>query len=164
MRRLNGFAKVFGSFLIILMVLCTSAFAQSGEQVNITGDLFEIDQQDKTATFTGNVHAKQKNFQLWAPRLIAFYGDGGPSDLKKVTADGRIRVEFGSQKAIADRGTYDPKTKLLTLIGNVSTSQTGSNDVVSSNEMVVDLTTNTTRFESGGKENGRVTAVFGSGN
>ncbi|MCZ4271959.1 LptA/OstA family protein [Maritalea porphyrae] len=164
MMRLKSIAHLVFVGIVVFLIGSASGFAQSSEQVNITGDLFEIDQQSKTATFTGNVYAKQKTFQLWAPRLIASYGEGGPSDLKKVTADGRIRVEFGNQKAIADRGIYDPSTKSLTLIGNVSTSQTGSNDVINSNEMIIDLSTNTTRFEGGGKNNGRVTATFGSGN
>ncbi len=154
--------------IILALIVALSSFvgaavAEVGGAVNITADLFEIDQQNQTGTFTGNVYAHQETFQLWAPRVIAYYGDGGPSDLTKITADGRIRVEFGTQKAISDRGVYDPKTRLLTLLGNVSATQDGSSDVINSEEMVIDLNNDTTRFEGTGTDNGRVTATFGSG-
>lgn len=160
----TGFMRniVFALF-VILGSMVSAAVAEVSGAVNITGDLFEIDQQKQTATFTGNVYAKQETFQLWAPRVIAYYGDGGPSDLTKITADGRIRVEFGTQKAISDRGVYDPKTRLLTLLGNVSATQEGSSDVINSQEMVIDLNNDTTRFEGTGTDDGRVTATFGSG-
>jgi len=158
------FARFVLFVLITSLALVGPALAQSGGQVNITGDLFEIDQTAQTATFTGNVHATQETFQLWAPIVIAYYGDGGPSDLKKITADGRVRVEFGTQKAISDRGVYDPKTRLFTMIGNVSATQEGSDDVVNSNKMIIDLNKNTTRFDGNGTDGGRVNATFGSGN
>lgn len=161
-------AKVLIGFvsacMLSLAVFAGAATGQSNEQVNITGDLFEIDQQAQTATFTGNVYAIQETFQLWAPIVVAYYGDGGPSDLTKITADGRVRVEFGNQNAISDRGHYDPKTRLFTMIGNVSATQKGSADVVNSSEMVIDLNDNTTRFVGSETDGGRVTAVFGSGN
>lgn len=152
--------------LAIFVTLCglvSTVNAEVGGAVNITADLFEIDQQAQTGTFTGNVYAHQETFQLWAPRVVAYYGEGGPSDLIKITADGRIRVEFGTQKAISDRGVYDPETRLLTLLGNVSATQEGSSDVINSQEMVIDLNNDTTRFEGTGTDNGRVTATFGSG-
>lgn len=149
-------------FVFLGAFVCSVA-AQSGEQVNITGELFEIDQTAQTGTFTGNVHVTQATFQLWAPTVVAFYGDGGPSDLKKITADGRIRVDFGEQTAISDRGIYDPETRLFTMIGNVSATQIGSDNVVNSDQMVIDLNNDTTRFEGKGNEGGRVEAVFGDG-
>jgi len=164
MMEIKRFTHIVLTSLAALFLCASGAFAQQGEQVNITGDLFEIDQVAQTATFTGNVHATQETFQLWAPRMIAYYGNGGPSDLKKITADGRIRVEFGSQTAISDHGVYDPKTRLFTMIGDVSATQKGSSDVVNSQQMIIDLKNDTTRFEGNGSEGGRVNAVFGSGN
>ncbi len=155
-------------FAIALMcapaLLSTSALGQSGGPVNISGDQFDIDEGNNKATFTGNVVIKQSTFQLWAPRVTASYGEGGPSDLKKITADGRIRVKFGTQTAISDHGIYDPKTKILRMIGNVSVTQANNTNAVNGPEMIIDLANDTTRFVGTGTDDGRVTAVFGSDN
>ena len=149
---------LFGVFIF------SSVAQEGGGQITVTGDNFEIDENVKVATFTGNVVVTQKNFTLWAPRVIAKYGKGGTSDLKEVTADGGIRIEQPSQTATSDRGIYDPKTRILRMIGNVVTTQSNGN-VVESAEMRVDLAADTTSFIADQKDDGgRVTAVFGSDN
>ncbi|MGJ8528538.1 LptA/OstA family protein [Maritalea sp.] len=152
------------TFLLVISLFCTPSFAQSDGPVNITGAQFDIDENQNIATFTGDVVVVQKTFTLWAPRVIAYYGEGGPSELKEITADGRIRVEYGTQTAISDHGIYDPKTKIVRMIGNVSVTQADGSNAVNSEEMVIDLANDTTRFVGTGKDDGRVTAVFGSDN
>jgi len=160
---MSAFLKnIFPALIMCLAFTFSPALAQSGDQVKITGDNFDIDQKTKEAVFTGNVVVKQVKFTLWAPRVIAYYGDGGTSDLKKVTADGRIRLEQESQTAISDHGIYDPNTRILRMIGNVSVTQIGNGDVVNGPEMIVDLANDTSKFIGKG-DNGRVTATFGSG-
>jgi len=152
------------SLVTALSIGANMAPAQDSGRVEITGDVFEIDEVARKATFTGGVVVKQVNFTLWAPRVIALYGQSGTSDLKEVTADGGIRIEQPDQTATSDYGIYDPKTKILRMIGNVQTTQKANGDVVNSAEMVVDLKNDTTRFVGADGQSGRVTAVFGSGN
>lgn len=140
--------------------LAQQATANAGP-ISITGDLFEIDEKARIATFSGNVVAKQTNFTMWAPRLIVSYGTGGTKDLKEVRAEGGIRIDQPEQTATSNYGIYDPNTRILRMIGNVVTTSKSNGNKVESAEMVVDLKNDTTSFVGSSGDNGRVTAVFG---
>jgi lipopolysaccharide export system protein LptA len=151
---------VLSSAFVLSAVHAQQASGTAGP-IAITGDLFEIDEKARLAKFTGNVVAKQTNFTLWAPRLVASYGEGGTKDLKEVRAEGGIRIDQPDQTATSDYGIYDPNTRILRMIGNVKTTTKSSGNVVESAEMVVDLKNDTTSFVGASGDNGRVTAVFG---
>ncbi|AVX05882.1 hypothetical protein MXMO3_03378 [Maritalea myrionectae] len=138
-----------------------SAMTQSKGPVNITGDVFEIFEDKREAVFTGEVVVKQDDFILYSPKVIAYYGEGGASDLKKMTAAGRLTLHFGPKTAKADFGTYDPKTEILHLTGNVEVTEDGT--LVTSKDLFVDVTDNSSRFTSDPNSNSRVTGVFSSG-
>lgn len=155
-------------FLRLLFVICVSSLglagganAQANGAVNITSDVFEIFEDKREAVFTGEVVAKQENFVLYSPKVIAYYGEGGAADLKKMTANGRLTLNFGAKTAKADFGTYDPKTKILHLTGNVEVTEKGT--VVTGGQLFVDVTDNSSRFVSDPNSNQRVTGTFSSG-
>ncbi len=138
------------------------ALAQSNGPVNITGDVFEIFEAKKQAVFTGSVVVTQTDFTLYSPKVTAFYGEGGASDLKKIDAAGRLTLHFGPKTAKADYGTYDPKTEILHLTGNVEVTEDGT--VVTGGQLFVNVTDNSSRFVSDPNSNKRVTGTFSSGN
>ncbi len=162
----NRFRNVFGSMLVGVMLSMTAqigmANAQSSGAVNITGDVFEIFEDKRQAVFTGAVVVKQANFTLNSPKVTAFYGAGGASDMKKITANGRLTLRFGAKTARADFGTYDPKTEILHLTGNVEVTEDGT--VVTGGQLFVNVTDNSSRFVSDPNSNKRVTGTFSSGN
>ena len=142
-----------------LMLLAGPALAQEPDPVNITADKFVMDESQNLATFTGNVVVKRKALDVYAPKVVVDYGEGGPSDIKSFVASGGVRIVTPEQDVTGDRAIYDPKTQKLRVTGNVMVVNASS--TVGSGDMIVDLKTNATTFTGGGK-NGRVTGVFTS--
>ena len=132
-----------------------SALAQD-DAVEITADRFVVDEGTNQATFTGNVVITQPDLTVWAQKVVVHYGSGGPSDLKDFEATGGVRIRQPEQSATADRGTYDPNTKLLRLSGNVTV--TNESGTVTGPELVVNIETGSSEFTSQG--GGRVTGIF----
>ncbi|MCF4097243.1 LptA/OstA family protein [Maritalea mediterranea] len=158
--------KIFARLVsLVAMLACAAitgqALAQSKGPVNITGDVFEVFEDRRQAIFTGDVVVKQADFTLYSPKVIAYYGEGGASDLKKMTANGRLTLLFGPKTAKADFGTYDPKTEILHLTGNVEVTEDGTR--VTGGELFVDVTDNSSRFVSDPGSDQRVTGTFSSG-
>jgi lipopolysaccharide export system protein LptA len=140
------------------ILLALPALAQESDPVNITADKFVMDETQNLATFTGNVVVKRKALDVYAPKVVVDYGEGGPSDIKSFVATGGVRIVTPDQDVTGDRAIYDPKTEKLRVTGNVMVVNASS--TVGSGDMIVDLKTNATTFTGGGKNGGRVTGVF----
>ncbi|NOZ32334.1 MAG: hypothetical protein GXP01_04500, partial [Alphaproteobacteria bacterium] len=117
---------------------------QSDQPVEITADRFEIREDEQSASFTGNVVIKQADFRLMAQEIVVRFGAGGQSELKTVTTKGKVRVEYGGQVAVADRGVLDVPTRIFRLVGNVRV--TGGGGEISGNELVIDIGAGTSAF------------------
>lgn len=141
---------------LALALAATPAFAQ--QEVNITADLFTLDEQTSTAVFTGNVVVVHPTVTVWAPKVVATYGAGGTSDIKTFEATGAVKLETTDQTATGQRAVFTPGDQLLRLTGDVVVVNAGG--TVNSDELVVNLETNVSTFTSGQK--GRVTGVFTS--
>ncbi|MBS3850609.1 MULTISPECIES: LptA/OstA family protein [Devosia] len=141
---------------LALAMLAGPAFAQ--QKVNITADLFSIDEATSTAVFTGNVVVVHPTVTVWAPKVVATYGAGGTTDIKTFEATGDVKLETSEQTATGQRAVFTPGDQLLRLTGNVIVVNEGG--TVNSDELVVNLATNVSTFTSG--QNGRVTGIFTS--
>lgn len=139
---------------LALAVLATPAFAQ--QKVNITADLFSLDEASNTAVFTGNVVVIHPTVTVWAPKVVATYGTGGTTDIKTFEATGEVRLKTADQTATGQRAVFTPGDQLLRLTGNVEVVNAGG--TVSADELVVNLRTNVSTFTSG--QTGRVTGIF----
>ena len=139
-----------------LMLLVHPAWAQ--QKVEITADLFTVDENTQQAVFTGNVVVVHPTVTVWAPKVVATYGAGGTSDIKTFEATGAVKLETTDQTATGQRAVFTPGDQLLRLTGDVVVVNAGG--TVNSDELVVNLETNVSTFTSGQK--GRVTGVFTS--
>lgn len=142
---------------VILLALAMPVFAQ--QEVQITADLFTVDEKTKDAVFTGNVVVNHPTVKVWADKVEASYGEGGTTDIKTFLATGSVRLETSEQTATGDRAEFNPGDQLLRLTGNVKVTQ--SSGTVDAGELVVNLATNVSTFTSNGN-GGRVTGVFTS--
>jgi lipopolysaccharide export system protein LptA len=129
--------------------------------VHIKAQTFEVRDKDRIATFSGNVHVVQGDTTIRCKSLVVFYapdtaaggapaaqpGPGGKSQISKLEALGGVIVTLNDQTATGERGVFDLRTKIVTLIGNVVVSQ-GQN-VMRGDRLVVDLNTGISRVESG---------------
>lgn len=143
--------------LAATLVLVSPAFAQN--PVEITSDTFVMNEAVREAVFTGNVVVKHPTVTVWAPKVVATYGDGGTGDIETFEATGgNVRLLTDDQDATGDRAVFTPADQLLRLTGNVKV--TNASGMVNATELVVNLETNVSTFTSSG--GGRVTGVFSS--
>ncbi len=135
------------------------AIARAQSPVEISADNFTIEEGRKEAVFTGNVVVKHPTVTVWAPKVVATYGEGGTTDIKTFEASGgNVKLETSEQTATGERAVFTPADQLLRLTGNVQV--TNASGTVNANELVVNLATNVSTFTAG--QGGRVTGVFTS--
>lgn len=173
----------FPAFIFACLLSATPAFAQQGvtsafegfsgrgdQPVNIEADDLEVKEGEQTAIFSGNVLVVQGTSALRTNKLTIFYEkdskdaqpQAGSNDvvtgrnIRRLEADGNVIVTSGDQKATGNKGVFDMPSNTVTLTGNVVVTQ-GIN-ILRGDRLIVDLTTQKSRVESGG---GRVQGVFG---
>jgi len=95
-------------------------------------------------------------------RVRAASEDGADSkSIRRIEVHGDVVVTQKDQKATADKGLFDMKTNVITLVGNVVISQ-GQN-VVKGDRLSVDLTTSVSRVECAKSSQCRVQALLQPG-
>lgn len=145
----------FAIVLTLCLLAGTPALAQS--RVEITADQTVMNDAAREVTFTGDVVVVHPNVTVWAPRVIATYGEGGTTDIKTfVATGGHVRLKTKDQDATGDHAVYTPGDQLLRLTGNVTVNN--ASGTVNASELVVNLATSISTFTSSG--GGRVTGVF----
>ncbi|MFD2647903.1 LptA/OstA family protein [Devosia albogilva] len=145
-----------GLALAAILLLAAPALAQ--EPVEITADQFTVDESSREAVFNGNVVVVHPTVTVWAPKVVAVYGEGGTTDIESFIASGGVRLKTADQDATGDQAVFTPGDQLLRLTGNVRVTQPSG--TVDAGELVVNLETNVSTFTSG--SSGRVTGVFTS--
>lgn len=151
-------------FLILLAAIAATipaviVPAHAQQPVEITADLFTVDENSREAVFTGNVIVIHPSVKVWADKVVAIYGDGGTTDIESFIATGSVRLETADQDATGNEAVFTPGDQLLRLTGNVKVINSGG--TVDAGELVVNLATNVSTFTSPGGS-GRVTGVFTS--
>ena len=141
----------------VLLLMAQPAFAQ--QPVQITSDLFTVDEATQQAVFTGSVVVVHPAVQVWADKVIAIYGEAGPSDIESFVASGAVKLETPEQTATGEQAVFTPGDQLLRLTGNVVVVNAGG--TIQAGELVVNLQTNVSTFTNSGT-GGRVTGVFTS--
>ena len=132
--------------------------------VQIDAASLEVQDKNKMATFSGDVHVTQGDMTMKCQSLVVFYGPEhgsgtgstvasiaapanappgakaampqGAQDIRRIEARGGVTVSSKDQNASGDLGVYDLKKKTITLTGNVVVSQ-GKN-VLRGERVVVD--------------------------
>lgn len=134
--------------------------------IDIDAAVLDFDESKRNAHFTGSVVAKQGDFVIRTPSLMAMFqgqtsllsaapkgADGSAaSSLKKIEArNGVVIIGKDGQKVTGDWADFDPVGNFATVGGQVVVSQ-GKN-VVEGTKLIMDLTSGRTRFETGGGAN-----------
>jgi lipopolysaccharide export system protein LptA len=153
------------------------------QPVQIEAATLEVHDNNKQATFSGNVQVVQGDTTMKCQSLVVFYGQevgigagGAPAaaaaksapgtsqgaqSIRRIEARGGVTVITKDQNASGDLGVYDLKSKTITLSGNVVVSQ-GQN-VIHGERVVVDTTTGYARVESGSSNGGAGAGAPGPG-
>lgn len=136
--------------------------------IDIEAATLDFEDARRTATFAGNVVAKQGDFVIKTPTMTAHFtgqtsllaatatpaakgADATAASLKKIEARGGVVVTGkDGQKVTGDWADFDPPANFVTVGGRVVVNQ-GKN-VVEGSKLIMDLTSGRTRFETGGPE------------
>jgi lipopolysaccharide export system protein LptA len=139
--------------------------------VQIDAKALEVQDNKKTATFSGNVKVVQGDTTMTCRTLVVFYGqeigiagDAPPpvvktnstagvvpnaQNIRLIQARGDVLVVSKDQNATGDLGVYDLKAKTITLTGNVVLSQGKS--VIHGDRLIVDTVTGNAHVEGAQK-------------
>ncbi len=147
--------------LLISIAFATPASAQSfggafegmsnnNEPIQIEADRLEVLDNQKLATFNGNVKVVQGSTILKAANLKVFYlgqgsGNSANGKIKRIEAGGKVAVRSKDQHATADKMVFDMQAQIVTLSGDVAVSQ--GNNIITGCVLLVYLKTNTSEFK-----------------
>lgn len=140
--------------VLILLAGLSPALAQ--QQVEISADLFTVEESARQAIFTGSVVVTHPSVTVWAPKVVASYGEGGTSDIRSFEATGAVRLKTADQEATGERAVFTPGAQTLRLTGNVEV--VNASGTIKAGELVVNMGTGVSTFTAA--SGGRVTGVF----
>jgi lipopolysaccharide export system protein LptA len=140
--------------------------------IEITADSLEVLQEQKTATFTGNVDAVQGDMVLSADQLRVHYGGdggaapapGGAASIRRIEADGNVFLSSPRETAQGEAGVYDVQSSQVTIEGSVVLTQ--GDNVIRGERLEIDLVSGRSRMvaavpnSAGGSVPQRVRALF----
>ena len=115
----------------------------STQPVEVTADSLNVNQEDGTAIFTGNVLVGQGGMRLAAPSVLVVYLKDR-SGIKRLQATGGVTLVSGEDAAEAEKADYNIETGLIEMQGDVLLVQGPS--VLSGDQMFVDTRSGTARM------------------
>lgn len=122
----------------MLLVTVTFSFAAApgkdsgGQPIVIKSNELQADTKARTATFVGNVVAKQANISILTDRLVVNYAEKG-GDVEKVEAFGNVRIVQENRIGTAQHAVYYTNEGKIVLTGSPKVVQ--GKDMVSGNEI-----------------------------
>jgi lipopolysaccharide export system protein LptA len=119
--------------------------------VEVTADALQVNQNEGTALYTGNVVVVQGDLRLAAPSVLVVYSEEA-SRLERLEATGGVTLVGPEEAAEAQRADYDFDTGTVVLTGDVLLTQ--GNSALTSESMIVNLDDGTARMT------GRVRSVL----
>ena len=136
------------------------------EQIKISADRLDVNNESRFAEFSGSVKAQQGDTVILADTLRIFYKSGvdaggkqssGEDAIEKIVANGNVKIRFENRVAVSDEAVYITKTQMLTLSGP-NTKITSGNDSISGSKIT--LYRNDGRINIESNEDNRVEPVF----
>ena len=134
----------------------------SDEAINVEADKLEVSEKanERISMFSGNVTVTRGSTVLKATAITIHSDLGAPETGKEafnlIEATGKVTVADKDSRASAETATFDMKSQVATMNGNVVLAQ-GSN-VLSGATLSVDLNSGTARVEQA--PGGRIKGVF----
>lgn len=101
-----------------MQVAFGSVEQDSSLPVEVTADNLDVDQNDGTAVFTGNVLIGQGEMRLSAPWVLVVYLEDR-SGIERLQAKGGVTLVSGEDAAEAQQADYNVQTGLIEMEGEV---------------------------------------------
>jgi lipopolysaccharide export system protein LptA len=146
--------------LVALLALAIPASAQTlagsalrghdtRQPVDVNADRVEVLDREAQAIFSGSVRVRQGSLNLQSNRVRVLYTRQGAGDpqIRRLDADGAVRLTSPSEQASARFAIYDVDNRLITLIGDVRLSNAETS--VRGNRLVIDLDSGRSTLDGG---------------
>jgi lipopolysaccharide export system protein LptA len=111
--------------------------------VEVTADTLDVNQENGSALFKGNVKIGQGEMRLSADRVLVIYTEGG-GGIQRLEAVGDVVLVSGPDAAEAQRADYSVAQGVIVMSGDVLLTQ-GPN-ALTSDKMTVNLTDGTAQM------------------
>ena len=111
--------------------------------VEVTAETLDVNQNDNTAVFTGNVVIGQGEMRLSAPRVLVVY-KADQSGIQRLEARGGVTIVSGQDAAEGSEADYNIDSRMIELRGNVLLVQ--GPQALTSDTMMVDTRAGTARM------------------
>lgn len=111
----------------------TGLALSNDKPIQIESDNLEIREQERKALFDGNVKVAQGQMTLQATHMTVYYKSGtksiaaGGTDIDRIEVSGNVKLSSATQKATADKGSFDMIGEVLVLNGNPVVLSEGGN-------------------------------------
>jgi lipopolysaccharide export system protein LptA len=144
----SGFAQATSSNMDGLKI-------SNDQPIQIESDELQFQEQQKSATFSGNVKVVQGTTMLKSGKMVVHYrGEGtavtsGNADIEKINVSETVLLSSGTQQATADRGEFNLDTQVFVLEGDRVVLSEGQNVFVGC-KLTVRMTSGEARLESCG--------------
>ncbi|WP_343080340.1 lipopolysaccharide transport periplasmic protein LptA [Ostreiculturibacter nitratireducens] len=129
--------------------------ADTTQPVEVSADQLAVNQNDGTATFTGNVIVGQGEMRLSAAEVRVEYATGDQRKIERLHATGGVTLVSGADAAEAAEAVYTIDTGVVVMTGSVLLTQGQS--AISGEKLTVDLKSGTGVME------GRVRTILQTG-
>ena len=160
--------KFIVAISLVLFSLSANAAPQvmagqnSKAPISIDADSLDVDQNDKTAVFSGNVIAKQGDITIRSDKMKVFYagGDKSKNSISKIEVDGNVFLTTQAEKAKSSHAVYDTVKNVVTMTDNVELTK--DQTILKGNQLYFDMTSGRSRLDTGGAQGsgGRVRGLF----
>ena len=148
--------KISSLFLIIFSLMITNVSSKENG-INIVSNELNVDMDQRTSTFTGDVYANDENLKIWSEKMIIIFKTD-KDEIKEILASGNvkiIRLSKGSE-IYGDIANYFLEDEIIIVTGNVLVKE--NNNQVSGSKLTVDLKSSSSIMV--GSDSNRVEAVI----
>lgn len=91
-----------------------AASERNAQPIKIKSNELFTDNSNRTATFVGNVSARQGDMTIYSDKLVINYSEKD-KDVEKVEAFGNVRVVQGNRQALAGHALYENRAGKIIL-------------------------------------------------
>ena len=125
-------------FIFIAFLLTVFNVSSEDIKINIISDKLHVDMDERKSTFTGNVHAYNKDLKIWSDKMVVNI-ELKKDEIKEIIASGNVKilrlVEGG--EIYGDHANYSLENEIIVITGKVIVRENGNQ--VSGDELMVDL-------------------------
>ena len=162
-----GLPWMLAAGMLWTAVLFTDALAQQGssnridglalsgdQPIQIESDKLQVQDEQGTATFIGNVKVVQGNTLMQTGHMTVHYArnggstTSGTSQIDRIDVKDKVYIKSDDQEATADQGVFDMKAETLELTGKQVVLSQGNNVFVGC-KLIVFVKTGEAKLESG---------------